>query len=611
MSKPYRTEYPRPQFRRDHWVNLNGEWEFAFDDNRVGIEERWYDQHPLPRTIQVPFCFQSELSAIGDIGFHDTVWYRKMFTPPAEFSGKRIFIHFGAVDYAASVWVNGRHVVDHEGGHTPFQADITDVLKEENNEIVVRAEDFSRDVTLPRGKQYWQEKSAQIFYTRTTGIWQTVWVEAVAEAHLAKVRMTPDIDSNSVRIEHYMTGTGPDKELELQVKITFKGEPVAEDRFSVQGPQEVRTISVHDFNDHSMGRWWSPEHPNLYDVEFTLLQSGKAVDQVQSYFGMRKISIVGGKLCLNNRPYFMKLVLDQGYFPDGVLTAPSDEAFVQDIQMTKAMGFNGARKHQKVEDPRYLYWADRLGLLVWGEMANAYQYSFEYVGKITKEWMEVVSRDYNHPSVVAWVPLNESWGVPNILIEEKQRQHSLALYHMTKSLDQSRPVISNDGWEHTKSDILTIHDYEWRREILEDRYSTVEKAVGSMPANRWLTLEGYPYENQPIHVSEFGGISFKKSDWEGWGYSGADNEQDFLNRLVAVIHPMLQSPVVQGFCYTQLTDVEQEINGLLTYDRKPKLPFEVIKAINEGKVPVLKEEQASGVQQNEQLKQLAAAREVQ
>ena len=298
---------------------------------------------------------------------------------------------------------------------------------------------------------------------------------------------------------------------------------------------------------------------------------------------MRKVSIEDGKLCLNNRPYFLKMVLDQGYFPDGNLTPPSDEAIKQDVELTKAMGFNGARKHQKLEDPRFLYWCDKLGLVVWSEAANAYEYTEKYVNRFTNEWMSSIERDYNHPSIIAWVPLNESWGVPNIQIDKLQQQHALTMYHLTKSLDPMRPVVSNDGWELVKTDLFTIHDYEWREDVLEERYSSSDKAAHAMPANRRLFVEGFPYEGQPILVTEFGGIAYKKSEWEGWGYSGADNDEDYEKKLRAVIRPLLNSGVVQGYCYTQLTDVEQEINGLLTYDRKPKIPVEIIKAINDRK----------------------------
>ncbi|BFH62450.1 glycoside hydrolase family 2 protein [Paenibacillus azoreducens] len=581
-----RPEYPRPQFVRQEWLSLNGEWDFSFDDEVVGENERWYLGDiiaPFTRKINVPFTFQSKLSGIEDPSFHDVVWYRRTFEIPEKWNGKRIVIHFGAVDYSAKVWVNGQLVAMHEGGHTPFQADITPSLVEGSNTIVLRAEDFSRDVTLPRGKQYWLENSASIFYTRTTGIWQSVWLEPLATVHLSKVTLTPDIDRNEIRIRTYLEGFKISDNLKLQMTVSYKGEQVAKDQFTIRYVEELRTIGLNDFTEHGLGRLWSPEHPNLYDIQFRLIRDQEVIDDVVSYFGMRKVSIEDGKLCLNNRPYFQRLVLDQGYFPEGILTAPTDDALKRDVKLAKDMGFNGVRKHQKTEDPRFLYWCDKLGLLLWSEAANAYDFSEEYVGRFTKEWLEIIERDYNHPCIVTWVPLNESWGIPNVQVDKRQQQHGLAMYHLTKSLDETRPVVYNDGWEQMTTDLVTIHDYESRQEVLEDRYATAESAVHAMPANRRIFVGGASYQGQPILVSEFGGIAFKKSEWEGWGYSGAENEEDFLRKLKAVVDPMLSSPVIKGYCYTQLTDVEQEINGLLTYDREPKAPLGAIRNIMMGK----------------------------
>lgn len=576
-----RSEYPRPQFERADWINLNGTWEFAFDDERIGDQQKWHldQQSVFDQSIQVPFTFQSELSGIGDTGFHDLVWYRKSIEVPSGWKGKRTILHFGAVDYTATVWINGKWAAFHEGGHTPFQADITELLEEDHNEIVLRVEDYSQDVTLPRGKQYWKEDSASIFYTRTTGIWQTVWLEAVDPAHICKAKFTADIDHNEIKVRLFYSSATLQKELRTRLTITFEGEFVAQDEFVVTHTEHTRSIGLHDFNDHELGRWWSPEKPHLYDIQLELVEQDIVIDRVQSYFGMRKISIENGKIHLNNRPYFLRLVLDQGYFPDGILTAPSDEAFIQDIELTQAMGFNGVRKHQKMEDPRFLYWCDRKGLLVWGEAANAYNYSEEYVRRFTQEWQEVLERDYNHPSIVVWVPMNESWGIPNVKNDQRQQQHGLTLYHLTKSLDDTRPVIYNDGWEMMDTDLVAIHDYAWQEEVLDQRYASVENAVHILPGNREIFVGGATYQGQPILITEFGGIAYKKSDWEGWGYSGADNDEDYLQRLAAVIRPLHRSPIVQGFCYTQLTDVEQEINGLVTYDRKPKVPLEDIRRI--------------------------------
>ncbi|WP_411345768.1 glycoside hydrolase family 2 protein [Paenibacillus sp. WLX1005] len=581
-----RPEYPRPQLVREDWINLNGTWAFAFDDERCGDAEGWHmrGQGTFDRSIEVPFAFQSELSGISDTGFHDLVWYRRTLELPTDWAGKQIIVHFGAVDYAATVWVNGQWAAAHEGGHTPFQADITALLdKEDTNEIVVRCEDFSRDVTLPRGKQYWLEDSASIFYTRTTGIWQSVWLEVVEPYHLQRLRLTPDIDRNEMRIGlKYTPETGRalhTSSFQVRLTVDFDGANIASDEFSLCSVEPFRAIGLNDFNDHTQGRWWSADRPNLYDLRVELLRDGEVVDTVDSYFGMRKVSIDNSRFYLNNRAEFLRLVLDQGYFPDGILTPPSDAAILRDIELTQQMGFNGVRKHQKTEDPRFLYWCDVKGLMVWGEAANAYDYSEQYVNRFTREWQEIIQRDYNHPSVIVWVPLNESWGIPNALVDQRQQQHGLAMYHLTRSLDEMRPVIYNDGWEMMKTDIVAIHDYAWEEQVLTDRYANVETAVNATPGNRHLFVGGAQYEGQPIMITEFGGIAYQTGEQEGWGYSGAENDDDYLQRLQAVIRPLYGSPIVRGFCYTQLTDVEQEINGLLTYDRQPKVPLEQIRRI--------------------------------
>ncbi|THF77322.1 glycoside hydrolase family 2 protein [Cohnella fermenti] len=586
MSEQPRQEHPRPQFVRDSWVNLNGEWEFAFDDGNAGDEERWQlGDKPLPLRIQVPFAFQSKLSGIADPDIHDTVWYRRSFDVPAEFANKRILLHFGAVDYEASVWVNGQLAARHEGGHTPFKADITRLLNKNGNVLVVKAVDCSRDRTLPRGKQYWKPKSAGVYYTRTTGIWQTVWMEAVSSVHLDRVKLTPNLDAKQVEIQAFVQGELEGRDLRLHASISFGGKSVAEDSYSVRHEQEKRIVTLRDGNERAPGLegLWSPDTPNLYDIAFRLYDGQELLDEVKSYFGMRKISVENGRFYLNNRPCFSKMVLDQGYFPDGNLTPPSDEAIRRDVELTKEMGFNGARKHQKLEDPRYLYWCDRLGLLVWSEAANAMEFSDANVRRFANEWIESVERDYNHPCVAVWVPLNESWGASDIRCDGRQEAHAMSLYYLTKSLDSSRPVVSNDGWELVKTDLFTIHDYGWNEELLTERYRSAAKAVSALPAGMNLYVDGYPYEGQPILVTEMGGIAYRTSEQEGWGYSGASDDADYESRLRAVIRPYhAADTVVQGYCFTQLTDVEQEINGLLTYDRKPKIQLEIIRSINEG-----------------------------
>jgi len=588
-----RPEYPRPQFRRKDWTNLNGEWRFAFDDSDAGLANDWQsvtpedlrsDGSPFDRDIVVPFCYQSKLSGIGETAFHDVVWYARTFeyTPAGD---ERLLLHFGAVDYRATVWVNGAQVASHEGGHTPFSADVTRALTGGDNVLVVRAEDPSRDVTIPRGKQYWKEKSEGIFYTRTTGIWQTAWLEPVNRRRIDTLRLTPDVDAASVDVEVSVRGIEP--EMSLRATVGLDGERVLEDTLSLPSSLVERSLPLlrrgeapdtPHLADWPSPALWSPEHPNLYDLQLELLdRGGEVLDRVDSYFGMRKIEVKDGKVFLNNGPLYQRLVLDQGYFPEGILTAPTDEDLRRDVELAKEMGFDGARKHQKVEDPRWLFWADTLGFLVWGEMANAYQYGPGYVRRMTAEWQEAVMRDYNHPCIVAWVPMNESWGVPNLPSDRSQAEHLLALYHLTRSLDPTRPVVSNDGWEHAVTDLCNIHDYR-DADALAKSYTTPESAIAAEPANRPIYVPGYAYGGEPILITEFGGIAFS-GDEEGWGYTTVAGDEEFLQIYEALIVALLRSGPVQGFCYTQLTDVEQEINGLLTYDRKPKADLASIREI--------------------------------
>jgi beta-galactosidase/beta-glucuronidase len=584
-STSVRSEYPRPQFVRQRWQNLNGEWEFEFDDENVGIQEHWEAGKPFSRRIVVPFSPETPLSGVRETGRHDMVWYRRTFRLSADVEAPRIVLHVGAVDYYSMYWVNGVYVGSHEGGQTPVSFDITQYLTEGENVLVIRAEDDSRALDQPRGKQCWEDQPSGIFYTRTTGIWQSVWLEGTSELYLDNLWFTPDIDNGCVRVQGEVRWaewcrTHQYNDIRVGIDISFEDEPVAHIVFQLDRPTFDLTIPLHDFAVHSGGRLWSPDHPNLYDVVVRIYLGDDEVDCVQSYFGMRKISVENGRILLNNRPFFMRLVLDQGYFPEGGLTAPSDDALKADVEWAKRLGFNGVRKHQKVEDPRFLYWCDRLGLVVWGEMANSQILTHRAIRRMTDEWQAVIRRDYNHPCIIAWVPLNESWGVPHLLTDSRHRAHAKTLYWLTKSLDPTRLVISNDGWEHTVTDLCTIHDYDPNAESLRERYATPEAALSAMPGHRFIYVPGYPYRGEPILVTECGGISFKCSDWDGWGYSGADSEEDFLSRYEAIVGTLLQSPVIQGFCYTQLTDVEQEINGLLTFDRRPKVDQERIREIN-------------------------------
>lgn len=587
-----RQEYPRPQFVRQEYRILNGTWQFSFDDKGIGLREKWYDpSRALEGRITVPYAPECKCSGVDDPGPHAAMFYKREFTLPDEWRKKRLLLHFGAVDYRCRVYVNGEMAGCHEGGSVGFSFDITDLLLPEvQQNLCVYVEDPWRDQTIPRGKQFWETESKGIWYTRTSGIWQTVWLEPVAPAHIESVRFTPDVDTGSVQVEIIAPEAVGHT---AQIQICYQGETVAETALTLTWSRTSTCLFLLDAdifrsNAHGDGWLWWPWAPHLFTVHIRLLDGSQVTDMVNSYFGMRKIHTKNGLVYLNNRPFYMKLVLDQGYWPDGLLTAPDDEAFRTDIQMAKKLGFNGCRKHQKVEDPRFLYWADHLGFLVWGEIAAPCLFNDEAATALTQEWMEVVERDYNHPSIVCWVPINESWGVSQINLNQQQQEYSLSLYHLLKALDGTRLVVNNDGWEMTYSDLCAVHNYahgeaedspkfSYFRFLLSDR----EAFLQGMPAGRPVYADGFSYQGEPILLTECGGIAYQTTTQEnGWGYTSAASEEDFIRDYKRVIDAILASPFVYGFCYTQLTDVEQEINGLLTYDRRFKCTPEEICTIN-------------------------------
>lgn len=587
-----REEYPRPQLRRKDWQNLNGKWQFAFDDEDRGLEEKWYEEGKvLDKVITVPFVYQSGLSGIHDKAPHDIVWYKREFRIEMNEEKPRVILHFGAVDYEAQLFVNGHMVKEHTGGHTPFWVDITEFLKDGSQTLAVRAADPHKDELIPRGKQFWEAESRSIWYTNSTGIWQTVWLECLSKSYIKNIRFTPLFDEGRVNIQCSLNLSG--KGGTLLYDILYKGQKVCggsaallEDYISL----DVDLIQNHIFrtNFHDNGWAWSPEHPALFDVKMSLQDSGgKICDTVDTYFGFRKVHTENGMVYLNNKPYYQKLVLDQGYWPDGLLTAPSDQAFIKDIELAKEMGFNGCRKHQKMEDPRFLYWADRLGFLVWGECASAPMYGPLAAKRLAEEWTEAVERDYNHPCIVVWVPLNESWGIPNIHRCPMQQHFSQTMYHYLHALDGTRLVISNDGWEMTETDICAIHNYMHGQKDETEKYKEYKTMLSSKEtltrysSTCWdIYARGFGHKDQPIILTEFGGIGFDVSGEPGWGYTSASNEAEFLEDYERIMDAVYGSDALWGFCYTQLCDVEQEINGLLTYGRKAKCSLEKIREIN-------------------------------
>jgi Glycosyl hydrolases family 2, TIM barrel domain/Glycosyl hydrolases family 2, sugar binding domain len=574
--------YPRPQLTRNQWTCLNGPWRFCFDDERR--YSRPSDIKTWPQEIRVPYPPESNASGIGDRGFHCQCWYERDFDVAAH--DGRTILRFGAVDYAARVWVNGRLATTHEGGHTPFCADITHLLDPSGrNTVTVQVDDDPHDLTKPRGKQDWQLEPHSVWYPRTTGIWQTVWLEQVSHTYIDKVRWTPHVEGFAIGFEARLAGD-PCENLSIDIRLSHGTRVLAHDRYGVLQREADRVIVLSDpgIDDFRNELLWSPERPTLLDAQIRLYAGDRLIDEFTSYTALRSVTLLRDRFMLNGRPYLLRMVLDQGYWPDTLLAAPDDEALRRDVELVKAMGFNGVRKHQKIEDPRYLYWADRLGLLVWEEMPSAYRFTRTAIKRTVREWGEAVDRDYSHPCVVVWVPFNESWGVPELPSVRTQRHGVEALYHLTKTLDATRPVIGNDGWESSATDIIGIHDYDANAEHLRMRYGPEVKPEQLIdrrrPGGRVLTLDGYPHRGQPIMLTEFGGIAFVRELPAGvkrtWGYSVANAHDEFARQFETLMHTVIHTALFSGFCYTQFTDVFQEANGLLTADRQPKLPIERI-----------------------------------
>lgn len=571
-----RSEFPRPDFRRENWLCLNGQWSFAFDDDGDGFAKGYASNKNLPLEITVPFCYQSKLSGIGDSSYHETVWYGREFSL-AEPSACTL-LKFGAVDYEAQVWVNGLYVGCHRGGHVQFAFDITHFVHSGVNTVALRVRD-DRSLSKPRGKQIWLDKNERCWYTPTTGIWQSVWLEMTGSVHIEKLLLTPDIDRRCVQAEVFLSTLRQDTDLEFTV--SYEGKPVKQLRISAKDTyiRELITLVEEDAVDEV--HYWFPESPRLYEISLRLSACGQEQDRVDSYLGMRKIQCRGDMIYLNNKELYQRLVLDQGYWQDSLLTPPSDEAIRYDISMTKAFGFNGARKHQKFEDPRYYYWADKMGLLVWGELPSAYQFHNGTMENLTREWLAFLEQSFNHPCLITWVPLNESWGVRNIVSDKKQQQFAAGLYHMTKAFDPTRLVSTNDGWETVEAtDIVGIHDYVAAGTDFERRYRNWEDFLKHGIPYRLPLALGQQYKGQPVLLTEYGGIAFADDSEENWGYSDKVNSQEaFLLRLRSITTAIRNTPYLRGFCYTQLTDVMQETNGLLTMERQEKIPAEKLQEI--------------------------------
>lgn len=584
--------YPRPQLVRASWVGLDRQVGFAHDDAMVGLAERWYTTaDPFTRQIQLPFAPESDASGISDKAFHPCVWYRieltdADLTAAAHTEGQRLILHFGAVDHQATVWVNGLLVGEHKGGQAPFSFDITDALGEGPQVVTVRAYEDPLDMTQPRGKQDWMAEPHAIWYHRTTGIWRTVWLESVPAFHLTRLAWRPSVAAGVVEcvLEYPVR---PDPPVDVEIVLAHQGTVLSSVTVQISERTTTGTLDLpgdswtlaHD------SLLWTPDQPTLIDA-VVVTNGPDGVDEVSSYLGLRDVGVVGKRLSLSNRPFYLRSVLEQGYWPESHLTPPSVDALREEVELILSLGFNSARIHQKVEDPRFCFWADKLGLTLWSETAAAYVFDSSAVSRLTKEWIDLVRTYESHPSIICWVPFNESWGINEVSTSRAQSAFSRGLADLTRALDPSRPVISNDGWEHTDSDLLTIHDYQWSRDIIGPRYENgVEALLRTATAGPKVLVVGDKQRTDvPVLLTEIGGVRFvPDSDASTWGYSSATGPDDYAERIAAILEPIQASRHVGGWCWTQLTDTLQEANGLCTADRTPKLPADQIRALVEGR----------------------------
>ena len=569
-----RPEYPRPQFVREDWVNLNGTWSYEFDFSRSGMDRRLFESDGFDGSITVPFAPQSELSGVGFKDFIPEMWYHRTLSVPDGWAGKRIILHFGAVDYIASIYIDGKIAGRHWGGSSSFDVDITRLVNPgQEHDLVVRVEDDERSGQYAKGKQCGRYDTFGCEYTRTTGIWQTVWMEPVPMTGLKDAYIVPDLDQSRFMVEPSYYGLEAGQQLRVKIldgdKVVSQKTVPASSQSSVDLPvKKVKT--------------WSPESPFLYNVELEVLSAdGTVTDKVLSYAGMRKVHIVGNRIFLNNEPVYLRLVLDQGFYPDGVWTAPSDEALKHDIELSMAAGFNGARLHQKVFEPRFHYWADKLGYLTWGESASwgANINNPLSARNFLTEWEETVVRDRNHPSIIMWTPFNETWEHPEDREAAREACRMVSdVYELTKNLDY-RPCHDVSGNYHVVTDVFSVHQYMQNPDDLKAWLAPVDGHVRQTD----LEHREVEYDGQPYLVDEYGGIKWvdgQEYSEISWGYGDAPKTlEEFYERLEALTDVILGYGHICGYCYTQLTDVEQEQNGIYNYDRTPKFDMEKIRAV--------------------------------
>ncbi|MFW6061259.1 MAG: glycoside hydrolase family 2 protein [Planctomycetota bacterium] len=575
-----RAEYPRPQFRRKDWLCLNGSWQFEIDPGDSG-EQRGLVDRELADSILVPFCPESALSGIEHVDFMAAVWYRREVDVPAEWAGRRVLLHLQAVDYDTTVWAEGQVAGEHRGGWTPMTCDLGNVAGHTIT-IVIRARDDAKR-QKPRGKQSDAYHNSGCHYTRTTGIWQSVWLEPVPDVALRRPRLWPDVAGGRICLEQPIEAGGPGPHRPgLRLRAALRDE---------QGIVATAECEVAEFCPRldlpvapERRRLWSPDDPHLYDLTIELLTAdGGLIDAAESYAALRSVTLDGQAFCLNGEVLFQRLVLDQGYYPEGIMTAPTDEAMAGDIKLAQEAGFNGARLHQKVFEERFLYHADRLGYLCWGEFGDWGIGEQTPQAEAIGQWTEAVTRDLSHPCIIGWCPLNEQpyrgrWhdALPSLMS---------VLQQVTKAIDPTRPVIDSSGWVHVveQPDMTDSHDYTQDPEELAANHAGLANGWGY--AHPGARRKAAAYRGAPFLVSEFGGTWWnpQAAGGEGsWGYGERPaTEEEFYERFQALCGVLLDNPHLCGYCYTQLTDVFQEQNGLYGFDRDAKFDIERLRQIQQ------------------------------
>jgi beta-galactosidase/beta-glucuronidase len=552
---------------RKNWLNLEGEWDFSFDDKLEGFDSNWEKYFPNKCSkILVPYSYHTQKSGIFDTSYHPNMWYRKELNLTKE-ENQKVLLHFEAIDYESTVYVNGELVGKHTGGYNRFSFDITKYITNGLNTITVYAhDDLSKE--KPRGKQRYKKENFECWYIETSGIWKTPWIEYINNSYISKI----DYNYNEESCKYNVNTENLEKNDEIYLSF-YDGDNclntfISKNQKSIEFPLLNNIIKWNEFN------------PKLYDVEISIIRNNKPIDTVRTYIGFRDIKY-NKHISINRmKPYF-KMVLDQGYYSNDHLTC-KEEAIVKDLLLIKSMGFNAIRKHEKIESQIYNYYCDILGIYTWQEMPSFYEFSEKSKNRFRTEYKEMMNQYTNHPSIVAWVPFNESWGITDIYKNKEQQNFTLDIYKLTKELDSSRPCVTNDGWEHTKTDIVTFHNYQEYGKGLLDTYKDIHKVLNNEKVMKTpykkAFAEGFRYLDQPLMMTEFAGIAF--NDKKGWGYGeSVKTKEEFIIRLESLVKAIKEMDFFQGYCITQLTDVQQEINGLLFENREPKISVDKIRKI--------------------------------